>query len=349
MRITVAVACLNQENKIKACLESVIEQNHDDIEILVVDDHSSDSSVEVINGVIASNPDATFRLLVHDTNMGLSHGRNTCIREASGDAILFVDGDDIMVKNTLGLLGKKMVETGADVVCGSFRTTDENGAALREYKYSETHIDENFAFSTYIEKQLKDKIWVPVTIWNKLYRLDWLREHDICCDTRYRNCDDTLFSFKVALHTKKLTVVSIISYNWVQIPNSLSHRSFSRSFLFDEMLKMKETVFDVYAEFKKRHEGRDIPRGILYLLHFLILTNGTQKNILLSSLSAHDKKLYMKRIREKYREKHIHWHQVVGVYNKMSYLILISPFPYPLFLWYYKHLNTIARCINSIK
>ena len=214
MRITVAVACFNQENKIKACLESVIEQNHDDIEILVVDDHSSDSSVEVINGVIASNPDA-IRLLVHDTNMGISHVRNTCIREASGDAILFVDGDDTMVKNTLSLLGKKMVETGADVVYGSFRMADEKGAVLREYIYPETHIDESFAFSTYIEKQLKDKLWVPVPIWNKLYRLDWLREHDICCDTRYRNCDDTLFTFKVALHTKKLAVVSIISYTTV--------------------------------------------------------------------------------------------------------------------------------------
>lgn len=227
MRVTVAVSCYNQENEIKACLESIIEQDYDDIEILVVDDHSSDNSVEVINGVIESRPDAMFRLLVHDKNMGLSHVRNTSIREASGDAIFFVDGDDTMIKNTLGLFVKKMKEFNADVVCGSFRTTDEKGMILREYKYPETYIEDDFAFSTYIEKHLKDKMWVPITIWNKLYRLDWLKNHNINCDARFKNYDDVLFSFKVALYTKRWVALSAISYDWIQSPASLTHRSIS--------------------------------------------------------------------------------------------------------------------------
>ena len=108
MKVTVAISCYNQEDKITACMESVMAQDYDDIEILIVDDHSTDRSVEVINRMIESHPERIIRLLVHDTNKGITEVRNNSIREASGDSIFFVDGDDTMVENTLGLFCQQM-------------------------------------------------------------------------------------------------------------------------------------------------------------------------------------------------------------------------------------------------
>ena len=88
MRVTVSISSYNQEDRIANCIESVIAQDYNDIEILVVDDHSADKSIEVIKSVFAVHPEVLTRLIIHDTNKGLSFVRNTGIQEASGDAII---------------------------------------------------------------------------------------------------------------------------------------------------------------------------------------------------------------------------------------------------------------------
>ena len=68
MRVTVSISCYNQEDKIANCIKSVIAQDYNDIEILVVDDHSTDKSIEVIKSVFAVHPEVLTRLIIHDTN-----------------------------------------------------------------------------------------------------------------------------------------------------------------------------------------------------------------------------------------------------------------------------------------
>ena len=348
MKVTVAISCYNQEDKITACMESVMAQDYDDIEILIVDDHSTDRSVEGINRMIESHPERTIRLLVHDTNKGITEVRNNSIREASGDSIFFVDGDDTMVENTLGLFCQQMEKKGADVVCGSFRTIDGNGQIIRLYKYPADDLTGSFAFSKYIEKHLIDKKWVPVSIWNKLYRLEWLRSNNIYCSTDYKFHEDMLFTFKVAVYAKSFIALDEISYNWVQYPTSVTH-NLSIPSNFSDLLKCRDSVFVFYSNWSDKLEHRSVPKGIRYLLSFICLTNGTMRKILLSNMPVNDKKTYIKKIRTMYKEYDIHWHQVAGAYNKISYLIMMSPFPYPLFLWYFRHLRSIVKIVNNCR
>ena len=344
MRITIAISCYNQEVDIRKCLESVMAQDYDDVEILVVDDHSTDNSREVVKEIFASHPDKNTRLVVHDINKGLSFVRNTCIQEASGDAIFFIDGDDTMVENTLGLFGRKMNETHADVVCGSFRMVDEQGGIIREQKYPAAEIKGEYAFSTYIEQYIKDKQWFPITMWNKLYRLDWLRNNNIFCDTNFKFSEDKIFSFNVVLHSKKMATISDLTYNWTQMPTSISHKKTPDR--LNDLRMSVEGVFKAFDDFKRSYSDESIPQGVLYILNFVCLTIGTIKYVLMSDISKTQKKRFIIEVKNIYKEYHINRHQVVGVYNKMSYLILMSPFPYRLFLLYYKHLNLIVKIVN---
>lgn len=346
MRVTVSISCYNQEDKIANCIKSVIAQDYNDIEILVVDDHSTDKSIEVIKSVFAVHPEVLTRLIIHDTNKGLSFVRNTGIQEASGDAIFFVDGDDTMVENSLGLFCRKMKETHADVVFGSFRTIDEQGNLIREYKYPTAHLEGEYAFSMYIETYLINRRWVPIDMWNKLYRLDWLRCNNILCSTKYKFCEGSFFTFQVTLHTKRLFVLSEITYNWLQIPNSESNREFTQNRLDSVLANIRE-VFGLFVDFRNNHDDKSIPQGIFYLLNFMCLLTGFIRQVVFSKLNKKDKMLFFNTIKNNYRDNKIRWNHVIGIYNKMSYLILISPFPTILFKWYFKHLKTIIRIVNT--
>ena len=125
-----------------------------------------------------------------------------------------MDGDDTMVENSLGLFCRKMKETHADVVLGSFRTIDEQENLIREYKYPKAHLEGEYAFSMYIEDYLMNRRKVPkvpIVMWNKLYRLDWLRYNDIHCSTTYKFSEGSFFNFQVTLHANRLYVLSDVT------------------------------------------------------------------------------------------------------------------------------------------
>lgn len=104
-----------------------------------------------------------------------------------------------------------MKETHADVVLGSFRTIDEQENLIREYKYPKAHLEGEYAFSMYIEKYLMNRKEVPIVMWNKLYRLDWLRYNDIHCSTTYKFSEGSFFNFQVTLHANRLYVLSDVT------------------------------------------------------------------------------------------------------------------------------------------
>jgi glycosyltransferase involved in cell wall biosynthesis len=90
--VSVIIPCFNGEDYIAAAVESALGQSYDDIEVVVVDDGSSDGSVERL---LAYGDDPRFRLLRHDRNRGIPAARNTGISAARGEYIAFLDQDDI--------------------------------------------------------------------------------------------------------------------------------------------------------------------------------------------------------------------------------------------------------------
>lgn len=238
-----------------------------------------------------------------------------------------------------------MKETHADVVLGSFRIIDEQGNIILEYKYPSAYLEGEFAFSMYIEKYLMNRKEVPIVMWNKLYRLDWLRYNDIHCSTTYKFSEGSFFNFQVTLHANRLYVLSDVTYNWILIPTSEYHQEITQRRLH-VLVASFCAVLDLFVKFRNNHGNKSIPPGIYYYINFICLTNGNIRKIVFSKLSKTDKLLYLKTIKNKYRDSKIGWNDVIGIYYKISYLILISPFPYILFKWYFRHLKTIVKIIH---
>lgn len=344
MKITVAIPCYNLEDRIATCLESVLLQDYYDIEILIVDDHSTDNSVTVIRDIIEKYPKRNFRLIVNDINLGLNAVRNQLIHEAQGKYLFFIDGDDTIEPGSLSLFSNKSEETHSEVICGSFRTIDSDGSTVQIEKHfvNET-IEGDFAYASYIEKHIKG--YFHVAVWNNLYSLDFLKSHNITCATHYKNYEDTLFTFKVVLNAHSVSFINDITYNYFRRPNSISYEKITPEW-FKNIKTVICSVIDLYNDFVSNQKGKAIPAGIRFLVNNICLTNGFLKKGLEADVEKKEKLLFIKWLKNIYKTNGMNWRNIVGVYNKISYLLLSSTFAYPLFRFYFKHLKTISMTLN---
>jgi glycosyltransferase involved in cell wall biosynthesis len=134
-KVSIIVPVYNLENRIEKTLNSISSQDFYDYEIVVVDDCSSDGSAEVIKRFFMKNPTLRHKLLKHDQNKGVSAARNNGIKEASGEYIVFWDGDDLAKQNFVSDLYLQATENGNlyDIIMAGHTEINENNGRERSY------------------------------------------------------------------------------------------------------------------------------------------------------------------------------------------------------------------------
>ena len=123
--VSVIVPVYNVAQYLPQCVDSILSQDYADLEVLLIDDGSTDASGEICDQYAAQ--DSRVRV-IHQKNGGAAAAKNAGLRAASGDYLTFVDSDDYLEPNAYGFLMKTLLETGADAVQGSFREVYRNSA-----------------------------------------------------------------------------------------------------------------------------------------------------------------------------------------------------------------------------
>ena len=123
-KITIIVPIYNVEKYIKESIESAINQTYKNLEIILVDDGSTDSSGKICD--IYKQRDKRV-IVVHQKNKGLSGARNTGLDLATGKYIMFLDPDDMLELNACEVLYNFIEKTDAEFVTGNYRNMDEDG------------------------------------------------------------------------------------------------------------------------------------------------------------------------------------------------------------------------------
>ena len=123
MFFSVIIPVFNRERQIERCLASVLTQSFRDLELVVVDDGSRDSSIERVQRIA----DDRLRLLTHQENRGVGPARNRGIDAASGDWLVFLDSDDELTPGALAMIHRFAVEASQDVGALCFRCRRDNG------------------------------------------------------------------------------------------------------------------------------------------------------------------------------------------------------------------------------
>ena len=215
--ISVVIPTYNSEKTIGAALSSVIAQDYDNLEIIVVDGASSDGTADAARSAL-ENSSRRWRVLNHEYNRGLSAARNTGLDEANGEYIHFMDSDDLVEKSFISALYGLASEKGCDIVFCGYRVRDETGAereithtrplarplprALR-LKPGHCYPGEELAL-----RMIMTSFWIGV--WTTLFSRDFLLSKGLRFDEGLFNYEDDDFSIK-ALTRSERAVFSEIS------------------------------------------------------------------------------------------------------------------------------------------
>lgn len=187
-KVSVLVPVYNTERYLGRCLESLLSQTLKDIEVVVVDDGSSDGSPGIINAFAQRDSRVRPR---RQENQGLGATRNTGLRNAHGEFIAFIDADDWVEPGFCEDLYAEATRTGADLVVCAYRIVRGDTAAVV------IHPPEHREKGAYLLALLA--LRVPGFSWNKLYRRSLLEGHRLFFPTRdeIENVEDQFFSLRV--------------------------------------------------------------------------------------------------------------------------------------------------------
>lgn len=216
--ISVIVPVYNSEKYIERCLESIITQTYKNLQIIVVNDGSTDNSKSIVNNYIKK--DKRIILLDHEYNKGLYHSRITGIEKASGEYIGFVDSDDYISCDYFRELITEAEKSDSDIVVGKIVHEDESG-----YRYIHNSYD-NYDFGTLTGHKVAEEFWkqegrlfIWHTIWNKIYKRElWTKALPIIKNQQKHliMAEDFLFSAILYNFAQKLTSAKYAVYFYYQ-------------------------------------------------------------------------------------------------------------------------------------
>ncbi len=224
--ISVIVPVYNIKDYLEKCITSVCNQSYTNLEILLVDDGSTDGSGELCD--VYGEKDRRVKVL-HKTNGGLSSARNYGMEWASGDYLIFVDGDDYLDENFVKELYQTAVQTGAELVMSRI-------IAVEEGKLTEQFVNDlpDKAVLTRAEamKRLASTVTVSNCAWNKLYQRKLWEKIRFPEGTNY---EDKYVMHEIFGQCEQIALARGAVYYYVQRPESISNLSFSEKNL-DEII-----------------------------------------------------------------------------------------------------------------
>lgn len=206
--ISVIVPVYNCEEKLNRCVESVLNQSYKELEVILVNDGSTDGSLKICNQYGQTD----FRIKVVDKeNAGVSAARNTGIEYAQGEYIQFVDSDDFIEKDMCKTLVKAMEESAADMVLSGFchRYLNEDIIKVPGQEIGGMLNSKDFA-ECFLELYHQGFLNMP---WNKLYKRDLVNEK---FPENLSLGEDLLFNLKYLEKAEKIAVVKEPLYYYIQ-------------------------------------------------------------------------------------------------------------------------------------
>lgn len=255
MKVTVIIPCYNLEKYIEKCICSICNQSYKDLEIMVVNDGSTDNSWSIITSLMKSD----YRIKgINQNNLGVSAARNRGISESTGEMIMFVDGDDYIENDYIEKMMDGVNENIDMVIAGLTFKYPTYDSVVRgvDFNCSADEFFEKYYLKTIIDRT----IFGPV---NKLYRKSILRNNNIKFIDDFAIREDGLFVLEYLKYVNYLTGIKDAGYYYIQhqVGTSLvgkfqEYELFANSIFFDSLLNFfkgatlkKEIIKNVYPMF----------------------------------------------------------------------------------------------------
>lgn len=215
--ISIIIPVLNLQDLVGPCLDSVINQTYKNLEILVIDNGSTDNTKEVLSTYAKNDK----RIVVLDCKeKGVSKARNLGLKNFSGEFLCFVDGDDIIEKDYVKDLYEHLEHNKCDMSICSFKKQKKLSKFAKKTKVKETFVDGEEA----IKKMLCSNQFNGI-IACKMFKREFLK--DIFFDEEIYLCEDLLFCFEYLLKCNSVVYFNKKLYHYLIRPNGAVMGRFS--------------------------------------------------------------------------------------------------------------------------
>lgn len=205
-KISIVIPCHNQENYIESCLDSIAKQRFDGLEVVIVDDGSTDLTKKKIEDYKAKNKKLDI-FYYYQENAGPGVARNTALDNAHGKYIAFLDSDDKLPAGAYNALYYTAEKNESDIVIGEYFRRIDNGPWY-VYDYIKQYCKENEG------KNCAGDYIVAIknpSLWNRLFRKDFLNENNIRFLPEMHG-EDVVFNLDAVKHAKRIYTTQSIVY-----------------------------------------------------------------------------------------------------------------------------------------
>lgn len=226
--VSVIVPVYNTDRYLKKCIESVLNQSYKEIEVLLVDDKSTDDSLKIIRNYATS--DTRIRLIENEVNLGNGKSRNKAIEMATGRWVMFVDSDDYLEPNAVEELVRLASESESDVILSGYNLISFQDGETDKVKKKRTMLpaltltDHDNVMLRFLLQ--RDGLFGQPWIYFVARKL--LTEHaDIRFDESGRHFEDVIYSARLLYYQQRIAVLKRPVYNYVYRIGSIT-KSWSR-------------------------------------------------------------------------------------------------------------------------
>lgn len=324
-KVSVIIPVYNSENYIAKCINSLVKQTLKEIEIIIINDGSTDNSAEICNKYALT--DSRIKI-INKKNEGQGIARNIGINAAQGEFLGFVDSDDIVSADYYEELYKNAKKYDADTACGSFTKLFPNGH------------EEIYGLGLYLNKKIKilettdEKKYLIYTnsFCDKIVKRELFIKNDI---KFYENgiFEDTPVGLEIALTTNKAVYVPNVCYYYVHQKNSTMHNMSNKTFgIFDVLqcinLKFNSKYKDIpdFQEYKQLLFLRDVRQ----LFYFIFATEKSSRNKFLLMTKNYIKSNKIK-ISQKYSTTDINFRYLIINVSDNAFIFVILAYIYYFF------------------
>lgn len=300
-KLSVIIPVYNGEKTLKRCIESVLKQKDEDIEIIIINDGSTDASDKIVQEYKEKNPKIIS--YYQKKNTGVADTRNYGIKKAKGKYILFLDADDYLDIHLYGLV-KQYMEKDIDLIKFKLQREDEKGNIIEtvngpvfENKTGEEGFEELYATDVLLDSPCVYVMKKDIFIKNKLeFKVG--TEHE----------DFGLMPFVIVL-AKRMISINFYGYHYVQVEGSIT-----RNDSCEKTKKKAKDALKQYDEALMKIDRYKLNKKIAETLK-IYYTNAILLKI--ETLEKKDQKEYIKEIRKRKMTKNIKAKNIKQLLRKM--------------------------------
>lgn len=255
--VSIVIPIYNIAPYLERCLKSVFAQTYKNLEIIAVDDGSTDDCSKILKQYLKKNPHLK---VIRQENSGLSAARNTGLKNAKGEYIAFIDGDDCILPDYIKVLLTTLIENNADIsVCGYI-------SVKRSIKTAYSPDAKVLTGHDATVRLLVGQENLDIVTWNKLYKRELFLKNKITYPVGEPH-EDNLTTYKLYASTSKVALVSKPLYLYYERPGSIMKQS-----KMQNRLKYRERAArEALAYFAKDSDLKSAAEVSLLLAYFAYL------------------------------------------------------------------------------